>query len=83
MAEKVTSSSPPEDRESSSYHLQGILYYARQITLDVTCDILFEIIILTGGSRKRPDQPCSSSSLQSKRSRENSDTGGEYIPQCT
>ena len=33
-----------------------------------------------GGSRKRPDQPCSSSSLQSKRSRENSDIGGEYIP---
>ena len=36
-----------------------------------------------GGSRKRPDHSCSSSSLQSKRSRENSDIGGEYIPPCS
>ena len=36
-----------------------------------------------GGSRKRPDQPCSSSSLQSKCSRENSDIGGEYSSPCS
>ena len=36
-----------------------------------------------GGSRKRLDHPCSSSSLQSKRSRENSNIGGEYIPTCS
>ena len=47
------------------------------------CLSLFTSYSNVGGSGKRPDQPCSSSSLQSKRSRENSDIGGEYIPPCS
>ena len=79
MAEKPTSSSPPEDKESSPCQLEGIILCGSNCTLNVMRHVYSNV----GGSRKRPDQPCSSSSLQSKRSRENNDIGGEYSSPCS
>ena len=75
----MTFSSPPEDKESSPCQLEGINLCRSNCTLDVMRHVYSNV----GGSIKRADQPCSSSSLQSKRSRENSDIGGEYSSPCS
>ena len=79
MAEKPTSSSPPEEKESSPCQLKGISVCRSNCALDVMRHVFSNV----GGSRKRPDQPCSGSSLQSKLYRENSDIGGEYSSPCS
>ena len=82
MAEKAASSNPPEDEESSSYQLEGISYYI-PIKLHTPSRVTLFKSMYVGDSRKRLDHSCSISSLQSKRSGENSNIGGEYIPTCS